>query len=84
MIWILTKISILIVLSFLASSCAVSQPKYAATRLGLNSAILEGKLKEALTDDEAQAREAEKNAMGSLFPQQYWSTAVRVYNWAAS
>ena len=42
-------------------------------------AIVQGELKEALASYEAQAREAEKNAQASLFPQQYWQAAVDAY-----
>jgi collagenase-like PrtC family protease len=68
------------VLSFLAIACSV--PKYQSTFPSYRQAIVRGELKEALASYESQAREAEKNAQGSLFPQQYWREAVEAYRLA--
>src|SRR5215813_7838118 len=61
-----------------------SVPKYQPTPPSYGQAIVQGELKEALASYEAQGREAEKNAQGSLFPQQYWREAVEAYAWAAA
>src|SRR5262245_21212797 len=59
-------------------------PKYQPTPPSYGQSIVRGELKEALASYEAQAREAEQNAQGSLFPQQYWQEAVEGYAWAAN
>src|SRR5215813_12149893 len=69
-------------LLLLAVGCSV--PKYQPTIASYRQAIVRGELKEALAFYEAQAREAEKNAQRSLFPQQYWQAATQAYSWAAN
>jgi CHAT domain-containing protein len=69
-------------LPLLSLGCSV--PKYQATPAAYRQAVVRGELKEALASYEAQAREAEKNAQGSLFPQQHWREAVEAYAWAAN
>src|SRR5262249_21094492 len=69
-------------LLLLAVGCSV--PKYQPTIASYRQAIVRGELKEALASYEAQAREAEKNAQRSLFPQQYWQAATQAYSWAAN
>src|SRR5215471_18450909 len=65
----------------LAIGCSV--PKYQTTQSAYRQAVVQGELREALASYETQAREAEKNAQGSLFPQQYWQAAVNAYRRAA-
>jgi len=65
-----------------AMGCSV--PKYQITLASYRQAVVQGELKEALASYEAQAREAEKNAQGSLFPQQHWQAATEAYSWAAN
>ena len=64
-------------LPLFAVGCSV--PKYQPTTAAYHQAIVRGELKEALASYEAQAREAEKNAQASLFPQQYWQAAAEAY-----
>jgi CHAT domain-containing protein len=68
-------------LPLLAIGCSV--PKYQATQAAYRQAVVRGELKEALVSYEAQAREAEKNAQASLFPQQYWLAGAGAYRRAA-
>src|SRR5215831_4082451 len=78
------KLTVLLVsfsLPLLAIGCSV--PKYETTQASYRQAVIRGELKEALASYETQAREAEKNAQGSLFPQQYWRWAVNAYRRAA-
>jgi CHAT domain-containing protein len=65
----------------LAIGCSV--PKYQTTQAAYRQAVVRGELREALTSYEAQAREAEKNAQASLFPQQYWQAGAAAYRRAA-
>jgi CHAT domain-containing protein len=69
-------------LPLLAIGCSV--PKYQSTFSSYRQAIVRGELKEALASYESQAREAEKSAQGSLFPQQYWREAVQAYGLAGN
>src|SRR5215467_9279338 len=69
-------------LPLLAIGCSV--PKYQSTFPSYRQAIVRGELKEALVSYESQAREAEKNAQTSLFPQQYWREAVEAYGLAGN
>ena len=69
-------------LPLLALGCSV--PKYQPTPTSYRQAIVRGELKEALASYEAQAREAEQNARGSLFPQQYWREAAEAYGMAGN
>ena len=69
-------------LPLLATGCSV--PKDQSTFPSYGQAIVRGELKEVLVSYEAQAREAEKSAQGSLFPQQYWQAAVEAYALAAN
>ena len=68
-------------LPLFAIGCSV--PKYQITEAAYHQVFVRGELKEALASYEAQAREAEKSAQGSLFPQQYWQTASEAYGRAA-
>ena len=68
-------------LPLLAIGCSV--PKYQTTFRAYRQAVVRGELNEALASYEAQAREAEKSAQASLFPQQYWRAAVDAYRQAA-
>ena len=68
-------------LPLVAIGCSV--PKYQATQAAYRQAVVRGELKEALASYEAQAREAEKNAQTSLFPQQYWLAGAAAYRRAA-
>ena len=68
-------------LPLFAIGCSV--PKYQPTAASYHQAVVRGELKEALASYEAQAREAEKNAQASLFPQQYWRAAAEAYRRAA-
>ena len=74
-----SRLAVLLLL-FFASGCAIprSEGPAAARR-----ALLGGKINEALDSYESQAREAERNAAGSSFPQQYWEAASRSYTEAA-
>jgi CHAT domain-containing protein len=74
---------LLVSLSLPLFGIACSIPKYQPTEGSYRQAILQGQLKEALTSYETQAREAEKNAQESLFPQQYWREAAEAYGRAA-
>src|SRR5215470_12295217 len=69
-------------LPLLAIGCSV--PKYQSTFPSYRQAIVRGELKEALASYESQARQAEKNAQTSLFPQQYWREAVEAYGLAGN
>ena len=66
----------------LATACSV--PKYQLTEPTYRQAVVRGEIKAALASYEAQAREAEKNAQASLFPQQYWREAVQAYGLAGN
>ena len=68
-------------LPLFAIGCSV--PKYQVTAASYEQAVVRGELNEVLVSYEAQAREAEKSAHGSLFPQQYWEAAVDAYRRAA-
>ncbi len=59
-----------------ALSCAISGLEAAAARGGSQTS-------DRLVTLEAEAREAEKNAASSWFPQQYWEAAYNAYNRAA-
>jgi CHAT domain-containing protein len=61
-----------------------SIPKYQPTTAAYRQAIVRGEIQEALVSYEAQAREAEKNAQESLFPQQYWRAGVAAYRLASA
>jgi CHAT domain-containing protein len=65
-------------LVLLAIGCSV--PKYQATEPSDRQAIVRGRLEKAL----AQAREAEKNASVSWFPEAYWETASEAYSRAST
>jgi CHAT domain-containing protein len=68
-------------LPLFAIGCSV--PKYQPTAASYHQAVVRGELKEALSSYEAQAREAEKNAQASLFPQQPWRVTAEAYRRAA-
>jgi CHAT domain-containing protein len=74
-----------LLVSFSLPLCAVgcSLPKYQPTTGAYRQAVVRGEIQEALASYEAQAREAEKNAQASLFPQQYWQAAVHAYRQAS-
>ena len=67
---------------FSLTGCAVEQPKFEATSASIRRAQMSGEMKEALAAYDSQAREAEKNAAASFFPQQYWEAAVDAYTHA--
>ena len=67
---------------FFLTGCAVEQPKFEVTGASVRRAQMSGEMKEALAAYESQAREAEKNAAASFFPQQYWEAAVDAYTHA--
>ena len=73
---------IIALMLFFASSCAI--PEFQATDWSIHRAVVRGKTKEALASLEAQAREAEKNASASWFPQAYWATATEAYSRAST
>src|SRR5499433_1471548 len=77
-----TVLLVSVSLPLFAIGCSV--PKYQTTFASYRQAIVQGELKEALASYESQAREAEKNAQGSLFPQQYWREAVEAYSLAGN
>ena len=58
-------------------------PNIKLRQAAYHQVIVRGELKEALASYEAQAREAEKSAQASLFPQQYWKAAAVTYGLAA-
>jgi hypothetical protein len=67
-------------LPLLTLGCSI--PKYQSTFPSYRQAIVRGELKEALASYEVQAREAEKDAQSSLFPQHYWREAAQAYGLA--
>src|SRR5215813_6076045 len=69
-------------LPLLAIGCSV--PKYQTTFPSYRQAIVRGEIHQALASYEVQAREAENNAQGSLFPQRYWQEAVEAYGLAGN
>src|SRR5262249_42390632 len=77
-----TVLLVSVSLPLFAIGCSV--PKYQTTFASYRQAIVQGELKEALASYESQAREAERNAQGSLFPQQYWREAVQAYGLAGN
>src|SRR4030095_14277804 len=77
-----TVLLVSVSLPLFAIGCSI--PKYQSTFPSYRQAIVRGELKEALVSYEAQAREAERNAQGSLFPQQYWREAVQSYGLAGN
>ncbi len=86
MSWRTTKILpsvALIPVLLLASSCATSHIEFEANYASSRRALLEGKLTEAMSSFEAQAKEAEKDAEASWFPQQYWEAATGAYREAS-
>jgi len=76
-----TVLIVLFGLTLLTIGCSI--PKYQPTEASYREAIVRGEAQEALGSYESQAREAEKNAQASLFPQQYWYVAAEAYNRAA-
>ena len=68
---------------FLAGAAA-GQQKFQPTVSSFRQATVSGNVKEFLSAMEAQAMEAEKNAVSSWFPQQYWAGAVQAYALAAN
>jgi CHAT domain-containing protein/tetratricopeptide (TPR) repeat protein len=69
-------------LPLLTLGCSI--PKYQSTFPSYRQAIVRGELKEALASYEVQAREAEKDAQSSLFPQHYWREAAQAYGLAGN
>jgi hypothetical protein len=80
-----TRLALLIIP--LISSCAVEQSKFdvhlSARSVTAMTALSAGEIKEVIAFYEAAAREAEKNAAGSWFPQQYWVAATVAYSQAS-
>jgi CHAT domain-containing protein/tetratricopeptide (TPR) repeat protein len=81
-----TRLSV-VLLPILFVGCAVSEPRFeiALVNSGLPTrrALLRGETKEALAFYEAEARQAEKNAAASWFPQQDWVIATVAYREAS-
>ena len=71
-------------LFLLVSGCAVQQPRFDDTNASIRNAQLRGEIKQALAHYESEARQAEHDAVTSLFPQRYWGFAVNAYLQAAS
>jgi CHAT domain-containing protein/predicted negative regulator of RcsB-dependent stress response len=69
-------------LFLLGSGCSVSNVD--TSFRAMRTAVLAGKIKDALTSYEIQAQEAEKDAASSLFSQYYWGVAIVAYMQAAS
>jgi len=66
------------------SACSTSSgPRYDTNPLSARRAYAKGEINQALASYEAQAREAEKNAEFSWFPQRYWEEAAAAYNQAS-
>src|SRR5690348_3751439 len=64
--------------------CALQPPRFDDTRASIRNAQLRSEIKEALAHYESDAREAEHDAVTSLFPQQYWGFAINAHLQAAS
>lgn len=71
-----------VLLLSLAGGCVV--PTLDTKAPGPRRALRRGEIKEILASYEAQAREAEKNATASWFPDQYWETAATAYRQAST
>jgi len=73
---------------FLTSSCAVSELRFEVdlvnSGIPTRRALLRGEIKEALAFYEAEARQAEKNAAASWFPERDWVVATVAYREASS
>ena len=65
------------------SGCTVEQPRFETTAISSWGAVSRGEPREALAAYESQALEAEKSALSSMFPQQYWEAAALAYKYAA-
>jgi tetratricopeptide (TPR) repeat protein len=76
------------VMLFFASSCAVSEPRFEVdlvnSAIPTRRALLRGEIKEALAFYEAEARQAEKNAAVSWFPERDWVVATVAYREASN
>lgn len=72
----------LAILPYFACS-ASAQIRYEPTPAGIRRAIVEGKIKEALTSYVSQAQEAEENAMASSSPQDYREIAINAWSEAS-
>ena len=72
---------------FFASSCAVSEPRFEVdlvnSGIPTRRALLRGEIKEALAFYEAEAKQAEKNAAASWFPERDWAIATVAYREAS-
>ncbi len=69
---------------FFVSACSSSPvSRYDTNPLSARRAYAKGEINQALASYEAQAREAEKTAESSLFPQHYWEEAANAYNHAS-
>ena len=68
--------------------CAVSEPRFEIdlvhSEITTRRALLRGEIKEALAFYEAEATQAEKNALASWFPQRDWVIATVAYREASS
>ena len=77
-----------VLLPILFVGCAVSEPRFEIdfvnSALPTRRALLRGEIKEALAFYEAEARQAEKNAGASWFPQRDWVVATVAYREASS
>src|SRR4030095_7222199 len=72
----------ILLLFLLGSGCSVSNVDTALR--AMRTALLSGKINDALASYEIQAQEAEKAAASSLFSQYYWGVAIVAYIQAAS
>ena len=72
----------ILLLFLLGSGCSVSNVD--TSFRAMRTAVLAGKINDALASYEIQAQEAEKAAAGSLFSQYYWGVAIVAYMQAAS
>ena len=69
-------------LFLIGSGCSVSNVD--TSFRSMRTALLSGKINDALASYEIQAQEAERDAAGSLFSQYYWGVAIVAYMQAAS
>jgi CHAT domain-containing protein len=69
------------------TGCAVSEPRFEVdlvnSGIPTRRALLRGEIKEALAFYEAEAKQAEKNAAASWFPEQDWVVATVAYREAS-
>ena len=77
-----------LLLSFVFNGCAISEPRFEIdlvnSAIPTRKALVRGEIKEALAFYEAEAKQAENNAVVSWFPQQDWVIATVAYREASS